>query len=322
MTIIKRNKTQGRIADRLRSLPGAALVTAIAGTMVMTGCGTGANAGSTNASTAPASSSSQTAIAVDEKVASLVPAEYKGKTLGIAVEVANLPWSDLTQDKKSVQGLNYDLMEAVTSTLGLEAKYEGTSFTNLIPGVQGGRYDIVASGIFDTAEREKIVDAVNYATDGEILVGKKGGGKTELTPDSLCGLKVAATASTVMAESLPTRSEKCVTEGKQPIEVLVYPTQSEMYLAVTSGRADILNTAASNGGYLIKTNPDAFEQAGPTYDTIPIALVIKKDSPLSDAVAAAVNKLIEDGTYEEILEKWGQKNSTVDQAKVNPATAK
>lgn len=321
MTKTKPKTPQGPLAGRLRSLPGAAVVVAMAGTMALTACGGGSTTAGSTGAASPQASSVQAAIAVDEKVASLVPAEYKGKTLTVAFEVANLPWSDFTEDKKSFQGLNYDLVEAVTSVLGLEANYEGTSFTNLIPGVQGGRYDIVASGIFDTPAREEIVDAVTYSSDGEMLIGKKGG-KTELTADTLCGLKVAVTASNVMAEKMPSRSDKCVSEGKQAIAVQVYPTQSEMYLSVSSGRADVLATASSNGGYLIKTNPNAFQQAGPTYDSVPVAMVIKKDSPLSDAVAAAVNKLIEDGTYAQIFDKWGQTDSAVKESKINPATAK
>src|SRR5690349_6457298 len=113
MTLIKPKTARGSLARRLRSLPGAVLVTSITGTMVLTGCGGGStNAGSSNPASTSAGSGGQVVVAVDEKAAGLVPAEYKGKTLSVAFEVANLPWSDFIQDKKSFHGLNYDLIEA------------------------------------------------------------------------------------------------------------------------------------------------------------------------------------------------------------------
>jgi polar amino acid transport system substrate-binding protein len=286
----------------------------MAATMVLTACGS-----ATPTASAPTNSSGQVALTVDEKVASLLPAEYKGKTLKIGFEAGALPWADLTPDGSSMQGLDYDLMQAATAVLGVKAEYEGTSFTNIIPGVQGGRYDLGISSFYDTPEREKIVDEVTYGSDGQILITKKGG-KTGLTEDTLCGLKVAVVASNLQAEQMPVKSENCVSEGKQPIAVQVYPTQAEQYLSVTSGRADVLNTGGSNGGYLVKTSPDAFEQAGPPFATVPVAIVLKKDSPLSEAMAAAVNKLIENGTYAKLFDKWGLSDWTTDEAKVNPAT--
>ncbi len=318
MTDHKQKMARGPFARRLRALPGVSLIAAMSATMVLTGCGSGSS--TEPATSAPSSTGAQVALTVDEKVASLLPAENKGKTLKVGFEAGALPWADLTPDGSSMQGLDHDLMEAATAVLGIKAEYEGTSFTNIIPGVQGGRYDLGISSFYDTPEREQIVDEVTYGSDGQILISKKGG-KTGLTEDTLCGLKVAVVASNLQAEQMPIKSEKCVSEGKQPIDVQVYPTQAEQYLSVSSGRADVLNTGGSNGGYLVKTSPAAFQQAGEPFATVPVAIVLKKGSPLSEAMAAAINKLIENGTYKDLFDKWGLSDWTTDGAKVNPATA-
>ena len=157
--------------------------------------------------------------------------------------------------------------------------------------------------------------------ESNVLITKKGG-MTGLTSTSLCGLKVAVEAGSSEAAELPDSSKKCQADGKQAIGVQVYPNQGAQYLAVTSGRADVINTPTSNGDYLIKTRPDNFQQAGSTYGQVPVAIVLRKSSPLTRAVQSAINELMKNGTYAKIFDKWGLKNATIARSKINDASGK
>lgn len=42
-----------------------------------------------------------------------------------------------------------------------------TRFPNLIPGLQGGRFDITNSSMYITAERLKVIDMVPYLKSGK-----------------------------------------------------------------------------------------------------------------------------------------------------------
>jgi len=306
-----------RRGSRRRSTTFACCAGALAAALVLAGCGSRSDgAAATSAGQGTVSSHQPTGA-----FSSLVPNEFMGKTLDIAFEVGNLPLSDYTADRSSLQGLDYDLTEAMAKVLGVKFTYHGTNFDALIPGIQGGRYTLAMSGIFDTLEREKVVDEVTYMNESNILITKKGG-KTGLTPTSLCGLKVAVEAGSSEAAALPDSSKTCQADGKQAISVQIYPNQGAQYLAVASGRADVINTPTSNGDYLIKTRPDDFQQAGPTYGQVPVAIVLRKSSPLTSAVQSAVNELIKNGTYAKIFAKWGLNNAAIARSKVNDASGK
>ena len=48
-------------------------------------------------------------------------------------------------------------------------------------------------------------------------------------------------------------------------------------------------------------------------------VAVGKESGMTEAIAAAVNQLIEDGTYETIMTSWDVDFGLVDEAVVNPS---
>lgn len=308
----KREGSSGRL---LFSAPYAAV---LAASLAVAGCTNSSSA--KHAAPAPAATSAGSA-APQGSAASLVPAADRGKTLDLGLELGNLPLADYTADRSSFTGLDYDLVQAMAPLLGVKVAYHGTNFNSLIPGVSSGKFAFAMSGIFDTATREKVVDEVTYMADSSVVITRKGG-KTDLTENTLCGLRVSVEASSTQAADIPVRSAKCQAEGKEPIQLQIYTDQGQQYLAVTSGRADVINTPTSNGDYLIKTRPNDFQQAGPTYSSIPIAIVLQKGSGLTQAVQAAVNTLMANGSYAQILKKWGLSNAAIARSEVNMQSGK
>ena len=71
---------------------------------------------------------------------------------------------------------------------------------------------------------------------------------------------------------------------------------------------------------------DAIKQTGDTLETlgedaggVPEAVAIKKgDSDTAKAVQAAMQKLMDDGTYMKILKHWGVESGALDKAEINP----
>ncbi len=65
-------------------------------------------------------------------------------------------------------------------------------------------------------------------------------------------------------------------------------------------------------------NGNAFEVIGEQVDAYPFGIAVNKDNKeLTEALEAAVNAIIEDGTYKKILEKWGAETGAIDKAVVN-----
>lgn len=250
-------------------------------------------------------------------VASLVPEDMRGKTLTIGLPPGDPPKTDYTADRKSFEGVDVDLGEAMAPLMGVDFSYEATTFDAIIPAIQSGQLVIGMSGFYVTEERMAVVDEVTYMKDAVMLVSKKDG-PTGLTPDTLCGLAVATVKGSVMAEDLTTRSKACEEAGDDPIEVQVYAEDATATLALESGRADVAAASAISGGYLIKTKPDDFQLAGETYDPVLVGFLLEKDSELSPAVEAAIDELIANGTYADIMEKWGLSESTIDNSEISP----
>jgi len=142
-----------------RSSPGIAaalLVTAIALASCSGGDGVAASA--------------PTASKVDE-LAALVPQEIATKgtiNLGVNVDIAPLKFID---DSGAVTGFSVDQFRLASDVLGLKVNVEQGSFDSLIPGLESGRYDALAS-LADTVERQRSVRFVDFLRAGVSWVAK------------------------------------------------------------------------------------------------------------------------------------------------------
>ena len=67
--------------------------------------------------------------------------------------------------------------------------------------------------------------------------------------------------------------------------------------------------------YAVTQSSDGVETIGDIKDAAPYGIVVAQDDEdLTDAVQAAVQKLIDDGTLEEIFAAWGSEDVVVDEA--------
>ena len=61
------------------------------------------------------------------------------------------------------------------------------------------------------------------------------------------------------------------------------------------------------------------ELLGDIYDAAPYGYVVAKDqADFAQAIADAVQSLIDDGTYTEVLTRWGVEDGAIDDPTVNP----
>ncbi|MCU1578697.1 MAG: glnH 1 [Rhodoglobus sp.] len=262
------------------------------------------------------------AATVDAKAAALLPetVAVAGHLL-YATEGGYPPYAYYAADQKTLQGFGIDLTTAIAQALGVKAQYEVTTFANFIPGVTSAKYDVAVSGIYDTTERQASVDFVDYVKDGAITLVKQGNPEN-LTPDTLCGKSVAASAGTASAtKELPGRSDACTKAGKDPIDIQVFPSAPESLLALISGRVSAFTTGAATGYYQLTQTGGTVEPAGDAYNLAPVGLAIQKGSPLTAAIQAGLQAVVDQGVYAKILTKWNLTGSAVDCATINAATS-
>jgi polar amino acid transport system substrate-binding protein len=293
----------------------------------VSGCSTGssasttaADAGSSTTDKAPNELSGiDTPAEYDEKIAKSVPEEYRdGLTVGTDATMA--PKEFLAEDGKTFTGLDIDFTYAIGNVLGVKMNFVNAGFDTLLPGVQNGRYDFVASSAAPTLEREKVVDFVSVDRSGESLLTKKADADSIKDIESLCGRVAGAIKGSLQVEDLAEQSDKCVAAGDKAIETSLFPDASAVNLALKSSRVDVAFFDTPTSAYQAKNSHGDLVVVGPIYRAGLEGVFMKQGGGLAEPVAAAVNELIESGTYQELLDKWGLSDSAIETAYVNPAT--
>ena len=266
---------------------------------------------------ASGSSSSSASVQKDDKLAALVPAEItKRGTLKVGTDPTYAP-NEFKDDNDKIVGFDIDLFNAVSKKLGLKAEYKGSIFDNIIPGVQGGSYDVGVSSFTDNAQREQVVDLVTYLSAGTQWARAAGG---EVTPDKACGHKVAVQTGTVQVDDVTARSKACTSAGDKAIDILQFDDQGAASNAVVVGQADAVLADSPIVAYAVQQSDKKLELVGDVYDAAPYGYVVAKGSPLGKALQGAVQSLIDDGTYADILKKWLLEGGAVDTSKINGAS--
>jgi polar amino acid transport system substrate-binding protein len=253
--------------------------------------------------------------------AALVPATVKSKgTLDIAMEAQGKPFIYIADDNSTIIGFDADVSKVLAGALGLNARLNNTSFDSIIPGLQGGKYDLGISQFTDTHAREQVVDMVTYYSEGQVLM-VQGGNPDHLDINNLCGKVIGVgKGGTEELIVIPELSKQCQSAGKPEINVKVFSGQDAPNLAVASGQVQgtvldqtvgVATASASNG---------RFSVAGDPIDKSPVGIVVPKSSGMTKAVHSAIQALIDDGTYATLLAKWGVQAGGITTSEVNAAT--
>lgn len=258
---------------------------------------------------------------VDSAIAELVPADIaESGVLRVATTGTNPPFGSLAEDGKTFVGFEPDLVREMAALMGLEVEFVQTSFDGLIPGLASGSSDIAMNSIGDTKEREKVVDFVTYYHNGTNALVADGNPK-DLKADALCGAKVGVLRGSLQQNSmLPQQATKCLELGKEPPTEAAYPETPAALMALQSGQVDAVLADIPDLVVADEANPSAFELAGPSFkNPNPGGVALPKGSELAEAIHSSIKKLMEDGTYDEFLEKNGLSDIKVEESVINGA---
>ena len=293
---------------------GAAAVMAISLSLTLSACG-----GSDDA--APAESATSSAAATDEAVVALVPEAIAadGK-LTFATELGYPPFEYVEADGTTLTGFDIDLATAAAGLMGLTPEFKNSSFDSIIPSVKSNRYEAGISSFTVNAEREKQGDFATYLSSGDAGVVAAGNPKGIALDLTICGNKVGVLkGSTQETVSAPQLNDSCKKAGKPEAEFTVIAASDQMPIALQSGRVDALVVDSGNAGDIAKNSKGKFEvPAGALLNPVLLGALTAKDSGLAPALQAAFQKLIDNGTYQQIADKYNLSTSVITTSEVNP----
>ncbi|MBU2665759.1 ABC transporter substrate-binding protein [Actinoplanes bogorensis] len=298
-----------------RTTPGRrailGLAAAAAMTLSMAACGSESSDSSSGGAPAPSASA-------DTALADKVPADIKatGK-LTIGTDSSYAPSEFLDADGKTVVGFDVDLFNAVAQKLNLTTEWTSATFDSIIPGVTSKKYSVGVSSFTINSDRLKEVNMVSYFSAGTQWAAKTG---ATVNADDACGKKIAVQTATVQVDDLKARSKKCTDAGKGAITIDQYQKQSDATNAVVTGKDEAMLADSPVVAYAVKQTNGQLALVGDIYDSAPYGYAVAKDqTEFANVLGEAVQALIADGTYKQILDKWGVAAGAITTPEVNPS---
>lgn len=239
-------------------------------------------------------------------------------TLTVGSDVTYPPYVYFVDKQPS--GFDADFSRLVAEKMGLEANILDTRFADLILGLRANRFDMVASALYVTPERAKLIDYVPYLKTGSSLIVLTGSQTAPTAPAQLCGMKVSTIKAASWTPKLDKVSEaECTGQGKKPIDVLEFPSAPEALLALRSKAADVMMEDAAVAHQMAEEMKDEIKiSSTELIYPIVIALGINKNKPeLKSALEQALASAKESGEYQALLEKYGLDAPTEEDVKAS-----
>lgn len=167
----------------------------------------------------------------------------------------------------------------------------------------------------------EVVDTVTFVEDDERFL-VRAGVEVGDEPRDLCGLWIGhydpggGLGSDDLAY-LTDASADCEAEGVEPVEIVPFTAETGFpHDAVVRGEIDATPVSESYAAFKIGQSPE-LSLGGPVMRRSAIAFVVGKDNGLAEPMAAAIDELVSNGTYERIMDSYGLPNSAPEKALVN-----
>jgi len=307
----------------MRRLPAFTAATALtAAALVLTACTDASQQTAGGAASDEASAEASfdpSAIEADAEIAAMLPKEIADKgTLSVGSDTAYAPAEFIDVDGKTPVGFDIDTISAVAAVLGLEADVQTAAFDGIIPAI-GSKYDVGISAFTITDERTAEANMISYAVAGSQF-GVAADNPEGFDPENLCGATIGVQTSTIQDEELTEAAKDCEDEGEEPLDVVRYESQADVTTNLVGGKLQAMYADSPITAYAVEQTSGEVETIGEINDAAPYGIVVAQDDEeLTEAVQAALQKLIDDGTLEEIFAGWGSEGVVVDEAELNPA---
>lgn len=229
--------------------------------------------------------------------------ESKG-TLTMATNCAFPPYEYYDDETGEPTGIDVELVKMVCAELGYEVEVVDMDFGAVVSGVQTGKYDIGAGAITINEERKQMVDFTDpyEITVQQVIVGPDSPFTSMDDLYAAEGFKIGVQQDTTGDLYA---SDTFESTGKASVER--YKTGTDAVLALTSGKIDCvlidngpaLAYVAKNEGLQMFASDCDSEEYGFCFS--------KENAELTAAFNEVLNKLIADGTVDEIIAEFNAK---------------
>lgn len=131
--------------------------------------------------------------------------------------------------------------------------------------------------------------------------------------EDLSGLTVAVQVGTIQVEQLNAANEDFKEAGEAEIDLLIYDLNPLAVEQLRLGRADAVLADSPVAANDARLSEGELETVGLTVPPAPYGVGLRKEATeLKAAIEDALQKIIDDGTYDDILDNWGLTSGAIE----------
>ena len=254
-------------------------------TMVLTGCGGGA----------------------DNKPAADKPAETpeaKKIVVGLDDEYPPMGFKD---ENNQIIGFDVDLAKEAAKRLGTEVEFKAIDWNSKEAELKSGRIDVLWNGLDITEERKQnMLFSDPYMDNRQIVFVRKGEDQGIAAESDLAGKSIGTQAGST-AENYITGNSALKDSFK---DFKTYGDYISAFMDLENGRLDAVICDEIVGRYYISKHPEKLDGLDVTVGPVSefgIAFA-KENTELRDKVQKAFDEIVADGTAKKISEQWFEKD--------------
>ena len=210
------------------------------------------------------------------------------------------PPFEYIDENKEIVGFSIDLVNAMGEAAGFVPKFVSTAWDGIFVGLANGEYDAISSSVTITEERAQTMDfSEPYFNAGQILAMRNDNSQGVSQLSDLAGRTVGAQLGTVGA---------FLVEENADIELKTYDTIGLAIEDLANGNIDGIVADTPLVADMLKNEKytDLFVTVGDPMTKEEYGFVVDKgETELLEKINAGLKAVKDNGTYDEILKKWG-----------------
>jgi len=229
--------------------------------------------------------------------------QAEAPTYKVAMEPTFPPFDTTNEETQELDGFDVDMMNAIAEDQGFKLEWVNMGFDGLIPALEAGNIDIIASGMNASPERREKVDfSTTYYDSGLVVAIKAGNTAIKSIDDLTADMKVGGQIGTTGGDL----ATQLYDEGKIK-EAKIYNGLDTAVMDLQNGTIDaLINDLPVTKAYM-EAKPGTIEIVGDVLNAESYGFAVQKgNTELLDKINAGMQNLKDSGKFDEIYAKWLQ----------------
>ena len=211
------------------------------------------------------------------------------------------PPANFVNDDGEIDGFEPELRDELCRRAQLECVWVENEWITLIPNLLAGEFDVILNLMYNTAERDEIID---FSQPYEPAIPSGYAAKARSGAEVINGV-VATLSKTVQASYI---------ENQTSATLVTYDTQQEVVEAVLSGDADALLNDKESLKKIVAESDGALEIVGEDVEFPDLGSSMgfrPEDVELRTKLDTAISSMKADGSLNALIRKWYRENARV-----------